>query len=62
MYSYFAMLVVFTILIIGVHCIPKSAIKANIITSTKTLQAEGLYKKFFDFKLFQMDNFTDTIC
>lgn len=59
-YSYFAMLVAFTILIIGVHCIPKSAINANIITSTKTLQAEGLYKKFFDFKLFQMDNFTDT--
>lgn len=57
--SYFALLILFTGLIIGVHTIPQSAIKENVITSTHTLQEEGLYKKFFNFKLFQMDNFTD---
>lgn len=58
--SYFALLILFTGLIIGVHTIPQSAIKENVITSTHTLQEEGLYKKFLNFKLFQMDNYTDS--
>lgn len=57
--SYFVLLGVFTLLMICAHAIPKSAIKENIITSTHVLEEEGLYKKFFNFKLFQMDNFTD---
>ena len=58
--SYSTLLILFTGLIIGVHTIPQSSIKENVIISTHTLQKEGLYKKFFNFKLFQMDNFTDT--
>ena len=58
--SYFILLILFTGLIIGVHTIPQSAIKENVVTSTHTLQEEGLYKKFLNFKLFQMDNFTDS--
>ena len=44
--SYFILLILFTGLIIGVHTIPQSAIKENVVTSTHTLQEEGLYKKF----------------
>ena len=58
--SYFILLILFTGLIIGVHTIPQSAIKENVVTSTHTLQEEGLYKKFLNFKLFQLDNFTDS--
>lgn len=58
--SYLILLTLFTLLIIVVHTIPQSAIRENIITSTHTLEKEGLYKKFLNFKLFQMDNFTDT--
>lgn len=58
--SYFVLLILFTGLIIGVHTIPQSAIKENVITSTHTLQEEGLCKEFLNFTLFQMDNFTDT--
>ena len=57
--SYF-ILILFTGLIIGVHTIPQSAIKEYVVTSTHTLQEEGLYKKFLNFKLFQLDNFTDS--
>lgn len=57
--GYLVLLALFTVFIIGVHIIPKSAIADNIVSSTKVLEEEGLYKKFFNFKLFQMDNFTD---
>lgn len=53
------MLVLFMASIIAVHRIPKSAVQKNILSSTQLIEQEGLYKKFFNFKLFQMDNFTD---
>lgn len=58
--SYFILLISFTLLIICVHMIPQSAIRDNVAISTHTLEQEGLYKKFFNFKLFQMDNYTDS--
>ena len=39
---YFVLLIIFTGLIIGVHTIPQSAIKDNVITSTHTLEKEGI--------------------
>lgn len=58
--SYLTLLIIFTGLIICVHTIPQSAIRENVIISTHTLEKEGLYKRFLNFQLFQMDNFTDT--
>ncbi len=57
--SYIGMVVLFTLLMIGVTSIPKAATRENVVSSTKLLEEEGLYKKFLNFKLFQMDNFTD---
>lgn len=58
--SYVGMVVLFTLLMIGVTSTPKAAVSDHIVSSTKVLEEEGLYKEFFNFKLFQMDNFTDS--
>lgn len=50
---------VFTLSVIAVHCIPRTAVEKEALSSVKLMQEEGLYKEFFNFKLFQMDNFTD---
>ena len=53
--SYFTLLILFTGLIIGVHTIPQSSIKENVITSTHTLQKEGFTAGHLvpaDFQLF----------
>lgn len=42
-------------------CVPGQPVRNNIRRSVPLLQAEGLYPAYFDFKLFQMDNYTDTI-
>ena len=42
-------------------CVPGQAVRANIRRSVPLLQAEGLYPSYFGFKLFQMDNYTDTV-
>lgn len=57
--NYFVLLIIFTGLIIGVHTIPQSTIKDNIITSSHTLEKEGINKCFLNCLLFKMDNFTD---
>lgn len=44
-----------------VHLIPQSWIKSNVISSLQTIQNEGLYPNLLNFKLFQLDNFTDAI-
>lgn len=59
--AYFTLLLLFTCLIISVHFIPRSSISENVIKSVKTIQEEGLYKKILNFKLFQLDNYTDAI-
>jgi hypothetical protein len=60
-FIYFSLLVIFTSLIIVSHLIPSSAIANNAVQSAKILQEEGLYPKFVNFKLYQMDNFTDAM-
>lgn len=57
---YAVMLFLFTGLIIAVQLIPQSAICGNIVASAKTIEQEGIKKQFFNFKLFQLDNFTDS--
>ena len=57
--NYCTLLFAFTVLIIGAYSIPNDAIRKNVIKSARVFQEEGLYRKLFNFKLFQMDNFTD---
>lgn len=59
--NYFTLVILFTGLIIGVHTIPQSAIKENVIISAHTLEKEGLHKSFLNHSLFTMDNFTDAL-
>lgn len=58
--AYVAMVMTFTVLMIGVSCIPRSAVSRNVVSSMKVMEDEGLYRKIMNFKLFQLDNFTDT--
>ena len=41
--------------------LPNKPIQRHVLDSCEQLSDEGLYPKFFGFKLFQMDNYTDTI-
>jgi hypothetical protein len=57
--AYAIMLVAFTLLIIGVHCIPRSAIAQNVEESVNVMEQEGTYKRILNTEFFQLDNFTD---
>ncbi len=54
-------LVLLFLLLLGAYALPGEPVRANIEQSVPLLQEEGLYPEFFGFKLFQMDNYTDTI-
>lgn len=54
-------LVLLFLLLLGAYALPGEPVRANIAKSVPLLQEEGLYPEFFGFKLFQMDNYTDTI-
>ena len=56
---YLFWLITFCGIIIGVHTIPSSWIEDNIVSSAELLEQEGAYKQIWNFKLFQLDNFTD---
>lgn len=58
--AYVAMAMAFSVLMIGVSCIPRSAVSRNVVSSMKVMEDEGLYRQIMNFKLFQLDNFTDT--
>lgn len=54
-------LVILFVLLLGACAVPGGTVRNNILRSVPGLQAEGLYPEYFGFKLFQMDNYTDTI-
>ena len=49
------------VLLFAACCVPGAPVRRNIARSVPLLQEEGLYPEYFGFKLFQMDNYTDTI-
>lgn len=49
------------VLLFAAYCVPGAPVRRNIARSVPLLQQEGLYPEYFGFKLFQMDNYTDTI-
>lgn len=48
-------------LLLAAYALPSALVRDHILRSVPTLQSEGLYPEYFGFKLFQMDNYTDTI-
>ena len=59
--TYVLLLSLFFASIVLVHLIPQNWIKSNVIKSVQTIQSEGLYPNLLNFKLFQLDNFTDAV-
>ncbi len=46
---------------LSVHCIPTKYLLNNIKESAQIIQKEGLYPNILNFKLFQLDNYTDVL-
>lgn len=49
------------VLLLGACALPGAPVRAHLVPSADTIRSEGLYPAYFGFKLFQMDNYTDTI-
>lgn len=48
-------------LLLGAYALPGGPVREHLEDSARTVIDEGLYPSFLGFKLFQMDNYTDTI-
>lgn len=59
--AYLATLAVLFALLLAAYALPGGPVRANVSRSIPLLEREGLYPSYFGFKLFQMDNYTDTI-
>ena len=59
--AFFVTLAVLFLLLLGAYALPGAPVRQSVYHSVETLRQEGLYPEFFGFKLFQMDNYTDTI-
>lgn len=49
------------LLLLGAYALPGAPVRQNLADSAQTIIQEGLYPSYFGFKLFQMDNYTDTL-
>lgn len=49
------------LLLLGACALPGAPVRQNLADSARTIMQEGLYPSYFGFKLFQMDNYTDTL-
>ena len=54
-------LAVLFVLLLGACALPGDPVLNHVYQSSFTIQREGLYPEYFGFKLFQMDNYTDTV-
>ena len=59
--AFAATVVVLFVLLLGACALPAQPVLEHVYDSAQTIQQEGLYPEYFGFKLFQMDNYTDTI-
>ena len=59
--AFAAAFVLLFVLLFAAYCVPGAPVRRNIARSVPLLQQEGLYPEYFGFKLYQMDNYTDTI-
>ena len=49
------------VLLLAAYALPGDRVRDHVYESAQTIAGEGLYPEYFGFKLFQMDNYTDTI-
>lgn len=59
--AFAATVTVLFVLLLGACALPAQPVLEHVYDSAQTIQQEGLYPEYFGFKLFQMDNYTDTI-
>ena len=48
-------------LLLAAYALPGERVRQHVYDSARTIQNEGLYPEYLGFKLFQMDNYTDTL-
>lgn len=48
-------------LLLGAYALPGRPVRAHVARASEVMEQEGLYPAYLGFKLFQMDNYTDTI-
>ena len=53
--------VILFVLLLAAYALPGEAVREHVYDSAVTIADEGLYPEYFGFKLFQMDNYTDTV-
>ena len=54
-------MVLLFVLLLGACALPGGPVRTHLTDSAATIVEEGLYPSYFGFKLFQMDNYTDTL-
>ena len=54
--TYISLCVLFTLLVIGAHSIPKSWISKNLNASIALVELEGVYPEFLNDWMYRMDN------
>ena len=59
--AFAATLTVLFVLLLAAYALPGGPVRDHVYTSAQTIAEEGLYPEYFGFKLFQMDNYTDTV-
>ena len=59
--AFAATVAVLFVLLLGACALPAQPVLEHVYDSAQTIQQEGLYPEYFGFKLFQMDNYTDTV-
>ena len=59
--AFAATLAVLFVLLLAAYALPGGPVRDHVYTSAQTIAEEGLYPEYFGFKLFQMDNYTDTV-
>ena len=59
--NYLVLIIFFILLLFLAHIIPEKYLSNNVKKSAITIQNEGLYPKFFNLKLYQLDNYTDAL-
>ncbi len=54
-------LAILFVLLLAAYALPGERVRQHVYDSARTIQSEGLYPEYLGFKLFQMDNYTDTL-
>ncbi len=49
------------VLLLAAYALPGEPVRDHVYDSAVKIAGEGLYPEYLNFKLFQMDNYTDTI-